>query len=93
MPDGKPSVFRVLIKGTVSDVWNEITRTDEPIVAFFNAQMHVGELRPGARLAMRSPDGRFTVVVGEILEFIGKSQQGIRALSNDVKSMDWAHGR
>lgn len=63
-------MFRVLIKGSVEDVWNEITRTDEPIACFFNNRMHVGELRAGSRLAMRSPDGRYTGVVGEILEVV-----------------------
>lgn len=63
-------MFRVLIQGTLQDVWNEITRTDEPIAAFFNSRMDVGALRPGSRLAMRSPDGKYTGVVGEILEVV-----------------------
>lgn len=61
-------MFRVQIDGRIEDVWHEITRTDAPIPAFFNSQMHTRALRPGARLAMRSPDGRYTGVVGEILE-------------------------
>lgn len=62
--------FRVLIKGTVEAVWHEITRTDAPIPAFFNSRMHAsGPLGPGARIAMRTPDGKNTGVVGEILEF------------------------
>ena len=31
--------------------------------------MHVGTLAKGSRLAMRTPDGKYTGVVGEILEF------------------------
>lgn len=69
MPDSQPSLFRVHIQGTLQDVWNEITRTDEPIAAFFNNRMHVGSMEPGSKLAMRSPDGKYTGVVGEILEF------------------------
>lgn len=63
-------VFRVHIRGNIHDVWNEITRTDRPIACFFNAQMHLGpgRLTPGTKLAMRTPDGRYTGVVGEILE-------------------------
>lgn len=61
--------FAVLIKGSIEDVWHEITRTDQPIPAFFNSRMHVGTLEPGARIAMRTADGRYTGVVGEILEF------------------------
>ena len=70
MPDTAPSMFRVHIQGTLEDVWNEITRTDEPIAAFFNSRMHVGQLQAGSKLAMRSPDGKYTAVVGEILEFV-----------------------
>ena len=63
-------MFRVHIQGSLEDVWNEITRTDEPILAFFNSRMHVGQLQAGSRLAMRSPDGKYTAVVGEILEVV-----------------------
>ena len=63
-------MFRVVIKAKLEDVWNEITRTDEPIAAFFNSRMHVGTLEPGSRLAMRTPDGKYTAVVGEILEAV-----------------------
>jgi uncharacterized protein YndB with AHSA1/START domain len=62
-------MFRVVIAGSVEQVWNEITRTDAPIPAFFNSRMDVGALRAGSKLAMRSPDGKYTGVVGEILEF------------------------
>ena len=70
MPDVVPSMFRVVVRGSLEDVWNEITRTDEPIAAFFNSRMHVAELHAGSKLAMRSPDGRYTAVVGEILEVV-----------------------
>jgi uncharacterized protein YndB with AHSA1/START domain len=63
------SKFRVLINGTIDDVWQEITRTDAPIAAFFNSTMHVARLAPGSKLAMRTPDGKYTGVVGEITEF------------------------
>ena len=70
MPDTKPAMFQVHIEGTLEDVWNEITRTDAPIAAFFNNRMHVGALQAGSRLAMRSPDGKVTGVVGEVLEVV-----------------------
>jgi uncharacterized protein YndB with AHSA1/START domain len=63
-------MFRVHIRGTVEDVWNEITRTDEPIACFFNSRMDTPGLAPGSRLAMRTPDGKYTGVVGEILEVV-----------------------
>lgn len=70
MPDVSPSMFQVFIRGSVEDVWHEITRTDQPIPAFFNSRMDVRALEPGDRLAMRSPDGKYTGVVGEILEVV-----------------------
>ena len=70
MPESPSSIFRILIQGSVSDVWNEITRTDAPIAAFFNNRMHVGELKAGSRLAMRTADGKWTGVVGEIIECV-----------------------
>ncbi|MEM7166805.1 MAG: SRPBCC domain-containing protein [Planctomycetota bacterium] len=66
----KPAMFRVLIQGTVEQVWNEITKTDEPIAAFFNSRMDVGQLKAGSKLAMRTPDGKYTGVVGKVLEVI-----------------------
>ena len=61
--------FRVQIMGSIEDVWQEITRTDAPIAAFFNSRMEVERLAAGSRLAMRTPDGKYTGVVGEILEY------------------------
>ena len=66
----KQSVFRTHIKAPIHDVWKEITRTDAPIAAFFNARMHTPMLEPGSKLAMRTPDGKYTGVVGEILEVV-----------------------
>jgi uncharacterized protein YndB with AHSA1/START domain len=50
-------------------VWREITKSDEPQQCFFNNRMHTNGLRPGGKIAMRSPNGKWTGVVGEILEF------------------------
>ncbi len=73
MPDTQTSAarakFQVHIRGSLQAVWDEITRTDAPIPAFFNSRMDVHRLEPGARLAMRTADGKYTGVVGEILEF------------------------
>jgi len=63
-------MFQVHIQGSVDAVWKEITRTDAPIACFFNSQMHVNSLSPGSSYAMRTPDGKYTGVVGEILEVI-----------------------
>ena len=68
--DAKRSVFQTIIRAPIHDVWKEITRTDAPIAAFFNARMHTPMLEPGSKLAMRTPDGKHTGVVGEILEVV-----------------------
>lgn len=62
------AVFRVTIAGTVDQVWRELTRTDRPQGAMFDAQMHTDRLAPGGQLRMRSRDGRYTAVVGEFIE-------------------------
>lgn len=69
MPDNAPTKFRVTIHGTLEQVWNEITRSDEPIAAFFDSRMDVAALKPGSKLAMRTRDGKYTGVVGEIVEY------------------------
>ena len=58
-----------MIKGRIEDVWREITKTDEPQQAMFNGKMHTIGLAPGAPIQMRTPDNKYTSVVGEILEF------------------------
>ena len=62
-------MFRVTIRSTIDDVWREITKTDEPQGAFFNMQLHTNGLQPGGQIRMRTKGGKYTGVVGEILEF------------------------
>lgn len=69
MTEKQKAVFKVFIRGTIQDVWREITKTDEPQGAFFNMQLHTDGLRPGGHMQMRSPNGKYTSVVGEVLEF------------------------
>jgi uncharacterized protein YndB with AHSA1/START domain len=66
--DTKRLVSRVVINGRIEDVWREITKTDAPQLAFFGAQMHYRSLSAGSPVQMRTPDNKFTSVVGEILE-------------------------
>ena len=68
MADTVRLVSKILIQGKIEDVWREITKTDEPQLAFFGAQMYRLSLGPGSPVQMRTPDGKFTSVVGEILE-------------------------
>lgn len=68
MADPVRLVSKVVIRGRIEDVWREITKTDEPQLAIFGAQMHRLTLGPGSPIRMRTPDGKYTSVVGEILE-------------------------
>ena len=63
------AVFKVHIEGSIEAVWREITKTDELQQCFFNMRMHVDKFEPGGQLRMRSGNGKYTGVVGEILEF------------------------
>ncbi len=64
---GASEVFEVFIKGTVDDVWREVTKTDAVQRPMFNMRMDT-ELVAGAPLRMRSANGKYTGFVGEILE-------------------------
>jgi len=62
-------VSRIVIRGRIEDIWRELTKQGEPQAAVFNAWLHAQRLAPGARLQMRSGDGRYTLVIGEVMEF------------------------
>ena len=62
-------VFEVMIRGSIDDVWNEITKTDELQGAIFNARMHTSGFEEGGAVQMRTASGKYTSVVGHILEF------------------------
>jgi uncharacterized protein YndB with AHSA1/START domain len=62
------AVFKVHIHGTIDQVWRELTKTDEVQQAMFNSRLHTPGLRPGNAICMRSPSGRFTSVVGNVIE-------------------------
>jgi uncharacterized protein YndB with AHSA1/START domain len=68
MADTLRLVSRVVIRGKIQDVWREITKTDTPQLAFFGAQMRYRALSAGSPVQMRTPNAKWTSVVGEILE-------------------------
>jgi hypothetical protein len=69
MTERKRLVSRITIRGRADAVWRELTKNDEPQAAVFNAWLHAQALAPGARLQMRTVDGRNVLVVGTIVEF------------------------
>lgn len=68
MSEAERTKFKVFIEGTLDQVWRELTRTDDVQKAMFDSRMHTPGLRPGAPLQMRSANGKYTAVVGEVVE-------------------------
>lgn len=62
-------VNKIAIRGAIDVIWRELTKQGEPQAAIFNAWLHAQKLAPGARMQMRTGDGKFVLVVGEVLEF------------------------
>lgn len=69
MAEGEKAIFRVVIRGSIDSVWREITKTDELQKCMFNMRLETNGLKPGGQIRMRSPSGKYTGVVGEVLEF------------------------
>ncbi len=67
MSDAERTVYSVHIDGTKEAVWHELTRTDQPQAALWNAVLHCAKLEPGSPYQMRTQDGRFVNALGEIL--------------------------
>lgn len=63
------AVFKIHIRGGIHDVWREITKTESLQKAMFNARLHTSGFEPGAAIQMRSANGKYVLVVGEVLEF------------------------
>jgi uncharacterized protein YndB with AHSA1/START domain len=62
-------VFRIVIAGSQEAIFRELTATDRPLGAVFNARMHTTGLAPRSRMQMRTVSGGHVIVDGEILEY------------------------
>ncbi len=69
MGETEREVFQVVIRGTIEAVWREITKTDTAQGCMFNARLHTKGLERGAKIAMRTKSGKYTSVVGEVVEW------------------------
>lgn len=65
---GDKAIFRIVIDGPQQAIFDEITRTDRPLGAVYNAVLHTDGVRPGGRFQMRTGTGRHVIVDGDILE-------------------------
>lgn len=61
--------FRVVIRAPIDKVWRELTRTDAVLPFFFNSRCDTPGLAPGAPIRMRSGNGRYTSVTGNVVDF------------------------
>ncbi len=62
-------VYRIVIEAPIEKVWSVLTQKGEVLPFFFNSVLHTTTLAPGAPIRMRTPNGKYTAVVGEVLEF------------------------
>jgi len=61
-------IYRTVIRAPIGRVWEALTKEGEVLPFFFGSVLHTTTLAPGAPVRMRSPNGKFTGVVGEVLE-------------------------
>ena len=61
--------FRVVIRAPIHKVWAELTRTDSTLPFFFNSTCRTPGLAVGAPIRMVSKNGKYTSVVGDVVEF------------------------
>ena len=65
----RTSVHQVLIQAPIEAIWSELVNNSAPRPFFFGAKMDTTGLIPGNPMAMRTPNGRYTSVVGEVTAF------------------------
>ena len=69
MAEARKAIYRIVIAGSQEAIFRELTATDRPLGAIFNARMHTTGLRPGGRMQMRTVSGDHVIVDGEVLEY------------------------
>jgi uncharacterized protein YndB with AHSA1/START domain len=67
--EARTSMYRVTIRASIDKVWSELIRTDRPLPFFFGGRYDTPGLAAGAPFAMRTPDGKYTMMMGEVIEF------------------------
>ena len=63
------AIYKVIINAPIETVWSALVKTNSPLPFFFGSVCETPGLSPGAPIRMRSPNGKFTSVVGDVLEF------------------------
>jgi uncharacterized protein YndB with AHSA1/START domain len=68
-PEADKTYFRITIRAPIHKVWAELTRTDAVLPFFFNGVCRTPGLAENAPMRIQSKDGKYTSVVGDVLEF------------------------
>lgn len=69
MSNKPKQVFQVHIDAPIESVWETLTKQDEVLPFFFGNVLKTPGLEPGAPIRMRSPNGKYTGVVGDVVDF------------------------
>lgn len=72
--DAKPAekqIYKVHINAPIETVWSELVKQDEALPFFFGAvcKTRSGVLAAGEPMAMQTPNGKYSSVVGKVIEF------------------------
>lgn len=67
-PGTTKQVTQIVIDAPIQKVWDTLTKQGEILPFFFGTVMHTTTFEPGAPIRMRTPDGKYTGVVGDVLE-------------------------
>ena len=67
-PQTTTQISRITIQAPIAQVWEALTKEGEVLPFFFGSVMHTTTLAPGAPVRMRSANGKYTGVVGDVLE-------------------------
>lgn len=69
MSEKEKVIFKVTIAAPIEQVWDRLTNTHDVLPFFFNSRIDTHGLKPGAPFRMRTTNGKYTGVIGEVLEW------------------------
>jgi len=67
-PEVTTQVSRVMIAAPIQVVWDTLTQQGKVLPFFFGSVMHTTTFAPGSPIRMRTPNGKYDAVVGDVLE-------------------------
>ena len=69
MSTKEKAIFKVTIAAPIELVWDQLTNTHDVLPFFFNSRIDTHGLKPGSPFRMRTKNGKYTGVIGEVLEW------------------------